>query len=291
MAQKRVSIVLPVYNGADYVEESIKSVLAQTYSEWELIIVNDCSTDETLAICERFAKTDARIKVITNETNRKLPNSLNIGFAEATGAYYTWTSDDNIYKPNAIETMVKCLETDPEAVMVYSDYTTIDSEGNACETVLLNDPEFNVTGNTCGACFLYTAEIAEKVGKYDSDMFLAEDYDYWLRMLPLGKMIHITDNLYYYRYHSQSLTETKKEVIKEQAYEVLEKNFQSVYDISNKNNLTYEFFDYYMYTGSAHREETYKKLIGIKKGYKYYLLRRRIKNGVKRRIKRICGRQ
>lgn len=291
MTQKRVSIVLPVYNGADYVAESIKSVLTQTYSEWELIIVNDCSTDETLTICERFAAEDARIKFISNEINQKLPNSLNIGFSEAKGDYFTWTSDDNIYKPNALETMVNCLESDPKAVMVYSDYTTIDSEGNVGETVVLKDPEYNVTGNMCGACFLYTAEIAEKVGKYDCALFLAEDYDYWIRMLTLGKMIHIPEILYFYRYHDKSLTETKKDAINEQTHKVLEKNFASLYDISKKNNLVYEFFDYFMYTGSAHREEAYKKLLSVKKGYKYYLLKRRIKNGVKRRIKRLFGRQ
>ena len=215
---------------------------------------------------------------------------MNIGFAEAKGDYFSWTSDDNIYKPNALETMVRWLENDPEAAMVYSDYTIIDSEGKPGETVVLKDPEYNVTGNACGACFLYTAEIAGKVGKYDSTMFLAEDYDYWLRMLTLGKMVHIPENLYYYRYHNQSLTETKKAAINEQTHKVLEKNFRNIYDISEKNKLTYAFFDYYMYTGSAHREETYKKLLGVKKGYKYYLLRRRIKRGVKRRIRKLFGR-
>ena len=291
MTQKTVSIVLPVYNGANYVEESIKSVLAQTYSEWELIIVNDCSTDETLSICECFAAEDSRIEIITNDINRKLPDSLNVGFTKATGEYFSWTSHDNIYKPNALETMVGYLDKNPEVVMVYSDYTVIDSEGKEVKTVALKEPKYNVGGNVCGACFLYSAEIAKKVGRYDNTMFLAEDYDYWLRILTLGKMMHIAEDLYYYRYHDQSLTETKKAAIQEQTYKVLEKNFLNVYYYAKEVKLTYDFFDFILLVDSKHREETSKRLISVDKKFKYHLLKRRIKNGVRRRIKRLFGRQ
>jgi len=81
--QPKVSIVLPVYNGAKYLRESVDSCLAQTFSNWELIIVNDCSTDESSAIAEEYAAKDERIRVIHNETNLKLPASLNAGFCQA----------------------------------------------------------------------------------------------------------------------------------------------------------------------------------------------------------------
>lgn len=107
---KLVSIVLPTYNGEKFIRESIESVINQTYKNWELIIVNDCSTDGTLQIIEEYAQKDNRIKYITNEVNSRTAQSLNNGFKLAKGEYYTWTSDDNMYKPNAVEKMVKFLD-------------------------------------------------------------------------------------------------------------------------------------------------------------------------------------
>ena len=80
---KLISIVLPVYNGEAYLADSIESILRQTYENWELIIVNDCSTDHTLEIAESYQKRDPRIRVFSNERNLKLPHTLNAGYAEA----------------------------------------------------------------------------------------------------------------------------------------------------------------------------------------------------------------
>ena len=102
----KVSIVLPTYNGSAFITEAIDSILNQTFSDFELIIVNDCSTDNTFQLCKDYAQKDKRIKLISNSTNLKLPASLNVGFSYATGEYFTWTSDDNYYKDNAIEKMV-----------------------------------------------------------------------------------------------------------------------------------------------------------------------------------------
>lgn len=114
---KLVSIVLPTFNGEEFLAQSIESVLKQSYKNLELIIVNDCSTDSTPRIIEEFAKKDSRIKIIHNTINQKLPRSLNIGFNAASGEYWTWTSDDNYYLENAIEEwwltlrkiQIKCL--------------------------------------------------------------------------------------------------------------------------------------------------------------------------------------
>ena len=105
----KVSIVLPCYNGEKYLRESINSIIKQTYQDWELIIVDDCSVDRSLEIAYEYMKNDSRIKVIHNESNCKLPCSLNIGFANATGELLSWTSDDNIYYPEALEIMVDAL--------------------------------------------------------------------------------------------------------------------------------------------------------------------------------------
>lgn len=295
MEKKKISIVLPVYNGENYISESVESIISQTYRNWELIIVNDCSTDNTLCICEGFASKDDRIKVISNEKNLKLPGTLNAGFCLATGDYYTWTSDDNMYRPEALEVLARTLDHNPDAVMVYSDLTDIDGNGNIIESESLSDPEYIVTGNVIGACFLYTAVVAKQVGEYDESLFLAEDYDYWIRLYSCGKIIHIMDDLYLYRRHEESLSETKKAFVNEMTYNALDKNFEMLFEDSKKHGLEYAFFDQMMYRGNAHETETLERLLSVNPGYKKYLNRKKMIEGIKnttlykalRRLKRI----
>ncbi len=104
-----VSIVLPCYNGARFLAASLDSILAQTFTDWELIIVNDHSTDASPQIANQYAARDPRIRVIHNETNLKLPASLNVGFGAARAPYLTWTSDDNMAKPDWLSTLVEYL--------------------------------------------------------------------------------------------------------------------------------------------------------------------------------------
>ena len=106
---KLISIILPVYNGEQYLAESIESVLAQTYQYWELLILDDCSTDKTQIISKEFEKRDNRIKYYRNEKNLKLPGDLNRGFSLSKGSYLTWTSDDNRFRSEALEVMVNSL--------------------------------------------------------------------------------------------------------------------------------------------------------------------------------------
>ena len=276
MNEKKISIILPVYNGAEYLAESIESVISQTYANWELIIVNDCSTDNTLAIASDYAAKDGRIKVFSNKENLKLPNTLNEGFKHATGEFYTWTSDDNKYMPDALRVMVECLEKNPDAVMAYANYTRIDSTGIIIKQVNLPEPKYIFLGDVVGACFLYTAAVAKKIGGYDANLFLAEDYDYWIRMHEVGKILHIEANMYYYRIHGKSLTQTRKKQIDEQTYRVLKKNFQFAYAKSLEYGLCYEFFDHMLGRTSEHYQETRDKFLSLNKKYRYHLIRKKI---------------
>ena len=92
----KISIILPSYNRATYLAQTIDSCLAQTLKDFELIIVDDCSVDASIEVAEFYSQQDSRIKVIANKTNQKLPSTLNIGFEKAKGQYFTWISDDNL---------------------------------------------------------------------------------------------------------------------------------------------------------------------------------------------------
>ncbi|MBM3433003.1 MAG: glycosyltransferase family 2 protein [Bacteroidetes bacterium] len=203
-----VSIILPTYNGERYLAQSIESCLAQTFLHWELILVDDCSTDHTPEIIGHYQDRDARIRSIRNERNLKLPLSLNAGSERAVGKYLTWTSDDNRYAPEAIQTLFDALESDAAIGLVYTDYTLINESGNQVGSKHFGDiRDSRVTWKGCGACFLYRAEIHHQLKGYDPSAFLIEDYDFFLRASLITSFVYLPrTDLYFYRYHPGSLT-------------------------------------------------------------------------------------
>lgn len=208
---KLVSIVLPIYNGEKYMRTSIESIISQTYQCWELIIIDDCSTDNTPNIAKEYAQKDKRIKYFRNEINLKLPKGLNRGFSLAEGDYLTWTSDDNIYLPSAIESMVKKIESE-NVQFVFARCDVIDETGKIVDVIAAPDDYKRAIlgGNFVGACFMYTRNVYLTVGDYNPDKFLVEDYDYWLRIFSQYEVCYINDTLYQYRWHSGALTSTEK---------------------------------------------------------------------------------
>ena len=208
-----ISIVLPVYNGAKYLRESIDSVLAQTYTNWELLIVDDCSKDETPEIAQEYARKDARVRYYRNEQNLRLPRNLNKGFSLAKGDYLTWTSDDNRYRPEALAKLLSALKESTGAHLAYASYDVIDEKDRLIETYIAKQGSIKrlIGFNTVGACFLYTREAYETVGDYDHEMILVEDYDYWQRIAMRFKTVVVEEILYDYRRHSGALTSTMRQ--------------------------------------------------------------------------------
>ncbi|TDE28049.1 glycosyltransferase family 2 protein [Flavobacterium ranwuense] len=202
---KFISIILPVYNGEKYLADSIESCLNQTYRNLELIIVNDCSTDNTFDIANRYAAADDRIRIINNKENKKLPASLNIGHKECKGDFITWTSHDNLYELNALEVLLNEILKENTDI-VYSDFVLIDGRGDKLREVQLPGIENIIFGNFIGTCFLYRKEVYQRNNGYNDFFFLVEDYDFWLRSVLHSSYSHVKKTLYYYRKHSESLT-------------------------------------------------------------------------------------
>lgn len=203
-----VSIVLATYNGSKFLAQSIESCLQQTYSNIELIVVDDCSTDNSPDIIQKYKEQDKRIVYVRNEINKKLPQSLNTGFELANGTYFTWTSDDNYYASHAIEEMVKILEGNKEYGLVYSDYTIIDEEGKQQGIKKFGDVNKSmVSWQGCGACFLYRSQLHQYLNGYDPSAFLIEDYDFFIRALTATRFYYLErPDCYFYRHHKASLT-------------------------------------------------------------------------------------
>lgn len=196
-AGPKVSIVLPTHDGGQYICQSIMSCLDQTYPNLELIVVDDGSTEN---IRDRLQSiSDRRMAYVRHETNLGLSRALNTGFARATGRFLTWTSDDNYYAENAIETMLSALRDDDRA-FVYCDFFKFTHEDQS-DRVLVRLPDIPELsrGNNVGPCFLYSKTVRQVVGEYDSNIALSEDYDYWIRVSKKFPMIHIAEPLYFYR--------------------------------------------------------------------------------------------
>ncbi len=233
---QKVTIVLPTYNGEKYIRESIDSILSQTYTDWELIIVNDCSTDNTPKIIQQYSREDKRIRIINNSVNKKLPESLNIGFKYASGEYLTWTSDDNYYLCNAISKMVNFLDENREEHMVCAKMDVIDQSGRIIGQNDDYDNHKNLYRNCVGACFLYRKGVIREVGEYNPEWFLVEDYEYWMRVLFKYKNIAwLPDTLYRYRYHVNSLTETRKWEIKRQVCRLRKRYIREICTYLNRD--------------------------------------------------------
>lgn len=232
MSQPLVSIVLPTYKRAHLLAHAIRSVLAQTYANLELIIVDDNSPDETAAVVKSFD--DPRIRYIRNDPNLKLPRALNRGFSEAQGDFLTWTSDDNLLAENAIEKMVARLQAG-DCDLVYADYWLFSEEDAEGRPLDIHHDRLPgklqlEKGNHIGACFLYTRRLCEDVGDYDPDLFLVEDYDYFLRASRHFRFCHIAEPLYYFRRDDDTLYLSRFAEVK--ASDVLARYKNGVVDVS-----------------------------------------------------------
>ena len=229
-----ISIVLPVFNGETYLSESIESIISQSFNDWELIIVDDCSTDSTPQIISRYKAADKRIRFIRNEENKRLPESLNIGFRNAYGEYYTWTSDDNIFEVEALSEMKNFLDSHKDAPMVVANMACIDAIGERINDRGIFRNEKMALNNYVGACFLYRADVAKRVGEYNNNLFLIEDYDYWLRIIELfGPLSHLDKYLYRYRVHKNSLTGKRLSDIRKKLNELRRSKLELLINISN----------------------------------------------------------
>jgi len=231
-----VSVVLPVYNGAPTLQDSVDSVLSQTYAPIEFIIVDDGSTDETSEMLRKYSEqqsSDGRVRLhIIRQENLGLPAALSRGFREATGEYLTWTSADNRMKRDCVERLVASLERHPSWDMAYANVDLIGEDGaplrgsdfysgyqypDGSEHIYLPiaPARLNVEANNhVGAAFLYRSRVRELLGDYSEFRVLMEDYDYWMRVNAFMTLRHadFDEPIYDYRFHSRSLTSRWQEL-------------------------------------------------------------------------------
>ena len=201
----KVSVILPTYNHLAFLPLAIGSILNQSFQDFELVIVNDGSTDGTKEYLDSLR--DPRVVVI-HQQNKRLPGALNTGIQAARGEYLTWTSADNYCSQIFLEALVGALENNPDCGFAYSSYATIDEHDRISEFVR-NQPFYYaqiIASNVGIASFMYRRECHESLGLYEPLVDGAEDWDMWVRILEHYAPVYVPDILYYYRQHSDSMT-------------------------------------------------------------------------------------
>ncbi len=214
-----VSILMPVYNGSEYLRPAINSILNQTFDNFELIIVNDGSTDDSLAIIETYA--DTRI-VILNQENQGVARSLNNGLRIAKGKYVRRHDADDISTPDSIEIQMNFLEQNPNYAMVCAQQAFMTSNGKIApkfkvpnskyfEGQIKKDLSFDDFSNDRSspvvhgtACF--HRQIVLNLGSYRTEFIVSEDNDLWLRILEKHRIAVLNRCIYYMRIHPNSAT-------------------------------------------------------------------------------------
>ena len=212
-----VSIILPSFNPKkEWIEQAIQSVLSQTYENYELIIVDDASTNTVFSEIQELIKSDSRIHLIHNEKNMKLVHTLNRGIAEAHGTYIARIDDDDIWSnPFKLRKQVDFMEDNPPYWLCWTGVIKIDLGGNLLDTVpvrlsdseirhnLLKDSQF------AHASVLIRKEALDTVWVYNPEWNFVEDYELWLRIGKRYKFINLPDNCLYYRINPNGMSGTK----------------------------------------------------------------------------------
>lgn len=210
-----VSIIIPVYNAQDYLEECLNSALSQTYDRIEIIAVNDGSIDRSLDILEKYSD---RIKIISKK-NGGTASALNLGIKNMKGEWFKWLSADDVLYPNAVKELIDVAKLLPnKRYILYSNYDIIDSHGKIIDKV--TEPDYNeldsfsmnvilldhFIGN--GTTSLIHKSIIDEFGTFSETIGYKEDYELWLRYNILHNCsLHLVPkNLAKYRVHKKQLT-------------------------------------------------------------------------------------
>lgn len=195
-----VSIIMPSYNTMDYIAETIESVINQSYSNWELIIVDDCSTDKTDDVVKPFLG-DKRIRYIKNETNSGAAVSRNRALREAKGKWIAFLDSDDLWKPEKLEKQIDFMKSH-DYHFSYTNYSEIDKDGNKTNVTVTGPKRINKIGffNYCWPGCLTIMYNSDVVGLVQiADIKKNNDYAMWLKVCKKADCYLLDECLAYYR--------------------------------------------------------------------------------------------
>ncbi len=200
--EKLVSIILPTYNGTNRIREAIRSVISQTYKNWELLVIDDGSVDGTEEVVSNLVESDKRIKYIKNENNLGIQKSLNKGIREAKGEYIARIDDDDTWcDANKLKEQVEFLEKNSDHVLVGTGFIATNEKGEEVFRSINPQSDKDIRRRILNkSSFLHSSVIfrkdsAVKYGGYSEleDTKHIEDYDLWLKLGTIGKFANLAE--------------------------------------------------------------------------------------------------
>ena len=210
MGHPVVSVILPTSNRVHLLPRAVQSVLAQSFSDWELMVVDNGSTDGTGALMRRFQEKDRRIRYLT-EVKKGLSRARNLGLREAKGEFIAFLDDDDEWLPEKLSRQVAFLESHPEIGLLYSCAYVKDAKGVAIGLKPSAAPVFTfeelIERNSIPILTVMVRHhCIEKVGGFDNDLALSEDYDLWLRISKEFSIGFLPETLAVYHTHGENMS-------------------------------------------------------------------------------------
>lgn len=237
----KVSVIMSVYNEEKYLEESVKSILSQTFKNFEFVLVDDASTDESLEIIRRFARKDKRIKILSNKKRLGLTKSLNKALrqlppkADRQVEYIARMDVDDISLPNRLKEQSEYLDSHPQIAVLGSWAILIDENGNKLKVKETPTSYKKIHRNVIAAnpfihpTLMFRRSVLEEVGYYDESFSYAQDYELILRILKSYKGVNIAKSLLLYRVGEKKSISIKK--LKEQEWASLRARLKALTEL------------------------------------------------------------
>lgn len=224
---KLVSIITPAYNAAGYIAATIESVRAQSYQNWEMLIVDDCSSDNTVQVVEKYCSLDSRIRLIRHVQNQGVAGARNTALSEAKGEYVAFLDSDDMWMPNKLDMQLSFMEENGY-VLTYTAYQKYISETDARDKVITVPKKMTrnaIFYNTAIACLTVMVN-KEKSGDFKMPLLKhSEDQCTWQTILSRGYVAYgLNENLALYRVSRNSMTANKGKSAKRQ-WDVYRKHY------------------------------------------------------------------
>lgn len=198
--QPKISIIIPCYNQALFLSESLESVISQTLTDWECIVVNDGSTDNSLSIANEYALRDPRIKTVSQE-NSGPSAARNHGVQESHGEYILFLDGDNVIAPTYLARGFEYLETHPACTLYYSKLQYIGKRCGAFDICYTSYKDLLAENSIDCTCLIHRNDF-DRVGGFDEIMKGYEDWEFFIRLLYKNKIVfQDAEVLFYYRIH------------------------------------------------------------------------------------------
>ncbi len=207
-----ITVLMPIFNGARYLSEALESVQKQTYSNLEILLINDGSTDSSAEIVEKFAQIEKRA-VVVNKQNTGLIDTLNVGLNAANGRWIARLDQDDIAHPMRIERQVEAVSRYEDIVLVGSDFITLNEENLKTKRYRLPASHDRLVRRLRRlqnffphSSAMFRADIAVSIGGYDYSAIYNEDWDLWLRLSERGRVTSVQESLVTVRKHRSQMT-------------------------------------------------------------------------------------